>query len=85
MSTTIALTDAKATLSSVVKKVSESGNEYVITIRDKPAAMIVPIPKPAPTKLKAMGMLAKKRPVASREEEKASYAEALEEKYAHSA
>lgn len=82
MPTTIALTDAKATLSSVVKKVSESGNEYVITVRDKPAAMIAPVPKPAPTRLKAMGMLAKKRPLASPEDETASYVEALEAKYA---
>lgn len=83
MSTAIALADAKAGLSSVIRDVSEHGVEYVVTVRGVPSAMIVPVPKPAPRKLKAKGMLAGKRPVATREEEKAAYADALGEKYAN--
>lgn len=82
MPSTIALGDAKAGLSSVIKHVSDTGAEYVVTVRGVPRAMIVPLPKLAPKKLKAMGMLAGKRPIASREAEKAAYAQALEAKYA---
>lgn len=82
MVSTIALADAKAGLSSVVRDVSRGKAEYVITVRGVPQAMIVPVPKNAPKELKARGILAGKRPVASREAEKAAYAKALEEKYA---
>ena len=85
MASMIALSEAKAGLSSVIKDVYKSGKEYIITVRDVPSAMIVPVPKPVPVKLKARGMLAGKRPVATREEERASYIEALEEKYANPA
>lgn len=81
MVSTIALADAKAGLSSVIRDVSNTGKEYIVTVRGEPLAMIVPMPQPAPKTPKAMGMLAGKRPVASREAEKAAYAKALEEKY----
>lgn len=83
MAQTIALSDAKAGLSSVINQVSKAGVEYIVTVRDKPAAMIVPIPKSAPKELKANGMLAGLRPVATREEEKRAYRQALEDKYAN--
>lgn len=78
---TIALADAKATLSAVVKRVGETGAEYIVTVRGKPSAMIVPVPKESPKELRAAAMLAGKRPAVSREAEKASYAQMLEAKY----
>ncbi|MEC4174870.1 type II toxin-antitoxin system prevent-host-death family antitoxin [Adlercreutzia sp. R21] len=81
MSASIALAEAKAHLSSVIRRVDETGAEFVVTVRNRPCAMIVPVPKPAPRKLKAAGALAGKRPTASRETEKAAYREALEAKY----
>lgn len=81
MVASIALAEAKANLSSVVRRVDETGAEFVVTVRNRPCAMIVPIPKPAPRRLKAAGMLAGKRPAASRAAEKAAYLEALEAKY----
>lgn len=83
MSTTIPFTEAKAKLSSVIQDVKGLGVEYVVTVRGVPSAMIVPMPKPAPGKPKAKGMLAGKKPVATRGMERAAYAEALEEKYAN--
>lgn len=82
MPSTIALTDAKAHFSSVIGRVSETDAEYIVTVRGKAVAMIVPMPKPAPKQLKARGMLAGKRPVASRDAERAAYARALEAKHA---
>ena len=73
MPTTIPLSEAKSSLSSLIKDVSETGSEYIVTVRDKPAAMIVPMPKPKPNSLNAFGALA---------EEKASMAEAMEAKHA---
>ena len=55
MAASIALAEAKANLSSVVRRVDETGAEFVVTVRNRPCAMIVPIPKPAPRKLKAAG------------------------------
>ena len=81
MAASIALAEAKANLSSVVRRVDETGAEFVVTVRNRPCAMIVPIPKPAPRKLKAAGALAGKRPKASRAEEKAAYQNTLEAKY----
>ncbi|NCA32503.1 type II toxin-antitoxin system Phd/YefM family antitoxin [Adlercreutzia muris] len=78
----IALAEAKASLSSVVRRVDETGAEFVVTVRNRPCAMIVPIPKPAPRQLRAAGALAGRRPVASRETERAAYRQALEAKYA---
>ena len=83
MSATIPFTEAKAKLSSVIQDVKALGAEYVVTVRGVPSAMIVPIPKPAAEQPKAKGMLAGKRPVATREEERAAYIEALEGKYAN--
>lgn len=83
MVSTIALADAKAGLSSVVREVNSGRAEYVITVRGVPQAMIVPIPKEAPRKLKARGALAGKRPAMTREAEKAAYAKALEGRYAN--
>ena len=65
MAASIALAEAKANLSSVVRRVDETGAEFVITVR----------------KLKAAGALAGKRPKVSRTEEKAAYQKALEAKY----
>ena len=83
MPATIPLSEAKSSLSSLIKDVSETGSEYIVTVRDKPAAMIIPMPmpKPKPNSLNAFGALAGKRPVASPEEEKASWAEAMEAKH----
>lgn len=81
MPTTIPLSEAKSSLSSLIKDVSETGSEYIVTVRDKPAAMIIPMPKPKPNSLNAFGALAGKRPVASPKEEKASWAEAMEAKH----
>ena len=80
MAASIALAEAKANLSSVVRRVDETGAEFVVTVRNRP--MIVPIPKPAPRQLRAAGALAGRRPVASRETERAAYWQALEAKYA---
>ena len=80
MAASIALAEAKANLSSVVRRVDETGAEFVVTVRNRPCAMIVPIPKPAPRQLRAAG-LAGRRPVASRETERAAYRQALEAKY----
>lgn len=82
MASTIAIADAKAKLSSVINHVGKTGAEYIVTVRGEPVAMIVPVPQPAPKKLKAAGMLAGKCTVVSREDEKAAYAKMLEEKYA---
>lgn len=82
MPTTIPLSEAKSSLSSLIKDVSETGSKYIVTVRDKPAAMIIPMPKPKPNSLNAFGALAGKRPVASPEEEKASMAKAMEAKHA---
>ena len=73
MAASIALAEAKANLSSVVRRVDETGAEFVVTVRNRPCAMIVPIPKPAPRQLRAAG--------ASREAERSAYRQALEAKY----
>ena len=73
MAASIALAEAKANLSSVVRRVDEMGAEFVVTVRNRPCAMIVPIPKPAPRQLRAAGAL--------REAERAAYRQALEAKY----
>lgn len=83
MAATIALAEAKAGLSSVVKRVSDTGCEYIVTVRGVPRAMIVPIPKTSAKACKAKGMLAGKHPPVSRAEEKAAYARALEATYAN--
>ncbi|WP_296011444.1 type II toxin-antitoxin system prevent-host-death family antitoxin [uncultured Adlercreutzia sp.] len=81
MAATIALAEAKANFSSVVRRVDESGAEFIVTVRNRPCAMIVPLPKPAPKQLKAAGALAGRIPRVARSREKASYLEALEAKY----
>lgn len=82
MVSTIALSDAKAGLSSIVKNVSKGKAEYIITVRNEPKALLVPVPKSAPRELKAQGILKGKRPAAKREAEIASYKQALEKRYA---
>lgn len=82
MPTAIALSEAKATLSSVVHSVSEHGTSYVITVRNEPLAMVVPVPKPAPKALRGYGCLAEKRPGATREQERTSFAEAMAARHA---
>ena len=85
MATTVALSEAKAGLSSLVKNVHETGAEYTVTVRGVPLAMIVPVPPAVPAKPKALGMLAGKKPVATREQEKAAYRRDLEAKHANPA
>ena len=80
---TISHADAKATLSKVVSDTATKGRRYVITVRNVPKAMIVPIPKPMPQTASAFGMLAGLRPAATRSLEREAYAEALEERYAN--
>lgn len=82
MATVIALAQAKAGLSSVVRDVVDKRAEYVLTVRGVPSALIVPIPKEAPRSLKAAGMLAGGGPVACREDERAAYRDDVEERYA---
>lgn len=85
MEATLALSDAKAGLSAIVRDVRDTGAHYVVTVRDRPAAMIVPLPKPAPKQLRGYGALAGMRPRASREDEKAAWAEAMEAKHGEAA
>lgn len=83
MPTAIPLSDAKSGLSGLVKRVHETGAEYTVTVRGVPLAMIVPVPTPAPTKPKAKGILAGKKPITTRDREKAAYRHDLEAKYAN--
>lgn len=46
MTSTIALDDAEAGLTAVVRQVTDAGARFIITVRGVPSAMIVPIPKP---------------------------------------
>lgn len=83
MVSTIALANAKADLSAVVKNVSQGKGEYIITVRGEPQAMIVPIPKEVPKVLKAKGILKNKKPLRTRDAEKEAYVKTLEVKYAN--
>lgn len=83
MTDTIAIADAKANLSAVVKTVQDKGATYILTVRGVPSAMITPIPQQPPKTLKAKGVLSGLRPKAGREEERESYREALEARYAN--
>lgn len=85
MTSTIALGDAKARLSAVVRQVKVADARFIITVRGIPSAMIVPIPKAAPTQPHSRGILANRKPIADRAEESAAYREALEQKYAYPA
>lgn len=78
----IVQSDAKAGLSSIARNVHNGGGQYEITVRGVPSATTVPIPKSASAEPKATGMLAGKRPVATRAGEKAAYRLELEAKYA---
>lgn len=77
------LSEAKSRLSALVESVHETGAEYTVTVRDVPPAMIAPVPEPAPTKARAMGILAGKKPIATRDQEKAGYCRELEARYAN--
>lgn len=79
--TTIALSDAKAGLSALVQSVQDKGASYTITVRGMPAAVIAPLPPTSPKKLKAFGALAGKRPSATRDQEKAAFAAAMEARH----
>lgn len=70
-------------LSALVKSVHEMGTEYTVTVRDVPLVMIAPVPAPAPTKPKAMEILAGKKPIKTRDQEKGVYRRGLEAKYAN--
>ena len=80
---TVALSEAKAGLSSLVREASESGASYVITVRNVPLAMIVPMPKPRPKALKAFGVLSHGANAEARAKEEGAWARAVEEKHAN--
>ena len=74
---TIALPDAAAEPSTLMPSVHDEGASHTIAASDTPAA--VPNPLPSSTKrLKAFGILAGKHPKATREQERAAFAAALE-------
>ena len=85
MSTTIAIADAKANLSSVIKRVGDFGEAYTVTVRGVPVAKIVPVVPTSPKKHGGFGALAGKRPAVAPELEKESWAEAMEEKHGKAA
>ena len=74
---------AGAGLSPAAKDARGPGADNAVVAHGGPSSTTTPISESAPVKLKAKGMLAGKRLVASRGEERASYAESLEEKYAN--
>lgn len=82
MPATNPLSAAKPSLSILIKDNGEIGSGYVDSTHEKPTPMIVPTPKPKQISLNAFGVLSGKRPIATHEEEKASWAEAMEAKHA---
>ena len=62
MSGSISLANAKAHLSAVVKEVSSTESEYVITVRGVPMARIVPMPKRQARELRGFGSLKTDKP-----------------------
>lgn len=79
----VPLSEAKSRLSALVKSVHETGAEYTVTVRDVPLAMIAPAPASAPANARAMGILAGRKPIMTRNQEKASYRRELEARYAN--
>ncbi len=47
--TEIGLVDAKAHFSDLLRRVSNHGEKFIVTVRGKPAALISPLEKAAPT------------------------------------
>ena len=47
--TEIGAVDAKAHFSDLLRRVAHHGEEFVVTLRGKPAARLSPLPKAAPT------------------------------------
>lgn len=82
MATAIALAEAKAGLSSIVRSVKEHESKYIVTVRGEPFAQIVPLEKQAPKECKGFGILKGMRPPVSPGEEKAAWLEAMEAKHA---
>ena len=82
MPTTIPLSKAKSGLSAIVRNVDETGAEYLVTVRGRPAALIAPVPEPTPKRPRAFGILKGMRPIASPEDEQQAWAEAMEAKHA---
>lgn len=81
LATKIGSAEAKAGFSALIRNVDEKGAEYIVTLRDRPVAMIVPMRKSGAATAHGFGSLAGKRPVASREEEKSAFAEAMETRH----
>lgn len=77
----VPLNEAESCLSALVQNVHETGAEYAVTVRAVPLAMIVPVPSPMPARPRAMGRLAGKRPIATRDQERAAYQRDLEARH----
>lgn len=76
------LSEAKSRPSALVESVHETGAEHTMSVRGVPLAMIAPVPASAPTKARAMRILAGRKPIMTRNQEKAYYRRELEAKYA---
>lgn len=79
----IPLSDAKTNLSSIVHNVRDIGEKYMITLRNKPVAMVVPIPQDPPVTSSTRGILAEYANEAARELESSAFAKAMEAKHAN--
>lgn len=82
MDDVIPLTDAKARLSAIVKRVESTGVSYIVTVRDKPAVIISPARRDAPKTLHAKGILADRVVPTGSEAERGAWREAVEDRYA---
>lgn len=81
----IPLSDAKANLSSIVHSVRDIGERYTITLRNKPVAMVVPIPQEPPTTSSTRGLLSSYANERARELEADAFMKAMEVKHANPA
>ena len=79
----IPLSDAKANLSSIVHSVRDIGERYTITLRNKPVAMVVPIPQEPPAVSSTRGLLSGFANEKAREFESDAFAKAMEGKHAN--
>ena len=84
MSDSISLATAKAHLSAVVKEVSSTESEYVITVRGVPMARIVPMPKRQPRELRGFGSLKTDKPPMPLDEMHGEWRKAVEREHATS-
>lgn len=81
VATTIPLSDAKTHLSSIVHSVHDAGERYTITLRNKPIAMVIPVPTSSPEASATRGLLSKYANESAREHESTALAEAIGNKY----